>query len=299
MLILGAGLAGCIAASMNQNARVYEASGNKTTHRALLRFRTPDIGEATGIPFKKVKVYKGIWHNGKPVELSPRYINLYSRKVADKINYRSICHQEAVDRYVAPDDFHAILRDQLGNRIDYDMDIKDVIMRTSDEPIISTIPMSVLAGMIDIPSPEFNGRKPKPIMVSRYHIPDCDVFMTYYFTDPTIGVYRASIDGGTLIIESMWEITDDDYKEVKRAFGLTGMILKPIVENFQQHNGKMTPIDERSRRDFIVNATITHGIYSLGRFATWRNLVLDDVYHDLVVIKQLINKDLYGQHLIS
>jgi len=36
-----------------------------------------------------------------------------------------------------------------------------------------------------------------------------------------------------------------------------------------------------------------YNVYSLGRYATWRNILLDDVYHDINVIKQLMDSDGY------
>lgn len=297
MNILGAGLAGCIAGAMNQNARILEAGPNKSTHKALLRFRSTDIGDAVGIPFKKVKVYKGIWHNDEPVALSPRYIALYSRKVSDTISYRSICNQDSVERWVAPIDFHDMLRDQMYNRIEYDIAVDWVDLKSMKRPIVSTLPINILARLLESDIDFKIGEKTNPIKVSRYEVPDCDAFMTYYFTDPTTRVYRASLDGGVLIIESMWDIDDNDFKVVARAFGLTGLRLKPIVENYPQHNGKIAPIDESMRREFILSATLDHKIYSLGRFATWRNLVLDDIYKDVLKIKQLMNKDNYEHNL--
>ena len=66
MSILGAGLSGLIAAAVNPQAKVFEASSrDKQSHRAVLRFRTPAVGDAVGIPFRKIRVYKNIWVDGK------------------------------------------------------------------------------------------------------------------------------------------------------------------------------------------------------------------------------------------
>jgi len=292
MDILGGGLAGCIAGVLNQKSVIYEAGPNKTSHQALLRFRSPDIGEAVGIPFKKVTVYKGIWHNDKPVKLSPRYINLYSRKVSDKCSYRSITKLETEERWVAPSNFHDLLKEEIGDRIEYDCTItSDILSYNLNRPVISTLPINVLAKLL---GKEINiDKNISKIKVSKFIVPDCDVYMTYYYTDPTVMVYRASITGDVLIIESMWDITASDLKVVSRSFGLTGMHLEQVLFNFEQPNGKLSKIDEQERRKFIYEATVENKIYSLGRFATWRNLVLDDVYKDALKIKSLINKDNY------
>jgi hypothetical protein len=61
------------------------------------------------------------------------------------------------------------------------------------------------------------------------------------------------------------------------------------VEIKQQTYAKALPIDEAERRRFIMWASEEKGVYSLGRFATWRpNLLLDDVVNDVRVIQRLI-----------
>jgi hypothetical protein len=65
----------------------------------------------------------------------------------------------------------------------------------------------------------------------------------------------------------------------------------------QQKYGKIAPIDERFRRSSIVQLTTQHKIFSVGRFATWRNILLDDVVNDLAVVKRLIHSSAYEQHL--
>jgi len=294
MIIFGAGLAGCIAGALNDKSVILEPQGNKTTHQALMRFRTPYIGEAIGIPFKKIKVYKGIWHNDKPVELSPRYIALYSRKVSDSIAYRSICNLETTERWIAPIDFHDQLKDQLEDKITYNVDIKNTIDLSQISGIISTIPINILAELYGYTFPDISMNM-SSIKVTKYKVPDCDVSMTYYYTDPTINVYRASINGDELIMESMWDITKEEEKVVMRSFGLTGVIVKPIMKNFIQKNGKMRPIDNHIRKEFIYNMTLNHNVYSLGRFATWRNIVMDDVFKDIHRIKGWMNKSHYDR----
>lgn len=293
MLIIGAGIAGCIAAVLNQNAQVIEPAGNKTTHKALLRFRSPDIGTAVGIPFKEVTVYKGIWHNDQSVPLTPRAIALYSRKTSDAISYRSITNQEPTQRWIAPLDFHDQLKDICGDRIEYNVDLRNLVTMQWDIAI-STIPMQVLAELLFEPIAGLEST-PKVVTISKYKVPGSSVHMTYYYTDPTVHVYRASLEDEELIIESMWDISEEDVATVKRSFGLSGLTLDPIVENHKQQNGKITAVDEDARKEFIVDITERYNIYALGRFATWRNLVLDDVYKDILKIKELSNKSRYDK----
>ena len=291
MLILGAGLAGCIAGLMLPGATIIESGPNKTTHNALLRFKSLKISSAVGIPFKKVKVYKGIWHNDQSVPLTPRAIALYSRKVSDTIAYRSITNLDTVERYIAPQNFHELLKEQLADRIAYGQDFRDWY---SGEAIISTLPLFVNADTFLDKKITAHQTKSAPIFVNRFTIPECDVYMTYYFTDPTTAVYRASITGDQLIIESTFKIAREDFNIVKRAFGLSGMTLEQTMYNREQALGKIVPMDEKLRRSIIVELTANCNLYSLGRFATWRNLLLDDVYDDINVIKRLVNSDLYS-----
>ena len=127
MKILGAGLAGLIAGALNENAYIQEPFENKTTHQALLRFRSPQIGEALGIPFREVDAYKAIWYRGQSTnEVCPRSMVLYSQKVADRISHRSIRHLETEKRWMAPENFQDMLKDICKGRIEYE-DRKSVV----------------------------------------------------------------------------------------------------------------------------------------------------------------------------
>ena len=297
MRILGAGLAGCLAGMLNQRFTICEPKryDEMNKHKAVLRFRSPDIGEAIGIPFEKIEVYKGIWHNDKSVELAPRYINLYSRKVSDKVMARSITNIETTTRWVAPDDIHDILLDILNNRIDYGCEIDDLY--SGDDIKISTLPLFVTAKKLGYDFSVVNNNK--KINVSRFRIPDCDIYQTYYYTDPTVHMYRATITKDILIIESCWEVEEHDITVAKRSFGLHGVLLETLVHNYEQSNGKISPIDDRNRRELLYNLTTDHNIYSLGRFATWKNVVLDDVYHDILTIKKFMLHDKYEARRIN
>ena len=55
----------------------------------------------------------------------------------------------------------------------------------------------------------------------------------------------------------------------------------------EQRFGKIEPIADDERKSLLFRITHEHGVYSLGRFATWRNILLDDVVDDIVAIKRL------------
>ncbi len=218
MYILGAGLAGCIAAHLFPGAHVLEAASREGVgaHRALLRFRSDDISKITGIPFRRVRVTKAViddrhvYCSDVPLSL----LNAYSRKVSGKLQPRSIGDIAPVDRWVAPDDFHAQLVEQLRSAISFDFPIARIsatalwgaddergIDRT-DLPVLSTVPLPValkLTGM-DAELTKMTFQKAS-IFVARGRVKNCDVHQTCYFPSPQLGVYRASITGAVMIVE--------------------------------------------------------------------------------------------------
>jgi hypothetical protein len=63
--------------------------------------------------------------------------------------------------------------------------------------------------------------------------------------------------------------------------------------NVQQYS-KILPISDSERKKFIIWLTDEWGIYSLGRFATWRpGLLMDDVVNDVRVIRKIITDGHY------
>jgi len=293
MLIVGAGLAGLIAANVFPQASVIEAAGrDKLEHKALLRFRSTAVADATGIEFRKVRVFKGIWSGGKFVSPDIRLANLYSQKVICKLADRSIWNLDAVDRYIAPEDFISQLMDNAGSRIEFNNAFDVGLHSIKREPTISTMPMSLLVKMLgETDLPEF---KSAPILVTRYRIQNADVFQTIYFPEHSTNVYRASITGSLLIVESVGAVESSDVLMLMDAFGLH-LLQIDVIDETKQQFGKIAPIDDVWRKNFILRASTQHNIYSVGRFATWRNILLDDVVHDLSVVKRLIKMGLYQQ----
>lgn len=297
MIILGAGLSGLIAAAVNPQAKVFEASSkDRQSHRAVLRFRTPAVGDAVGIPFRKIRVYKNIWVDGKFHDPNIQLSNLYSYKVAGGYFDRSIWKTDAVDRYIAPEDFILRLIDQVGDRVEWETPVEEL---PKDKAIISTIPMNKMLALAGIAKPDAVDFRFSPIRVQRFRVKNADVFQTIYYPAPSTAAYRASITGDLLIVESVDDMAyvSSDLTEVLDSFGLTEEDIEVIDENHKQSYGKIAPIDEHFRRFVVEILSQKHGIYSLGRFATWRNILLDDVLQDLNVVKRLINADSYTRRL--
>jgi hypothetical protein len=297
MIILGAGLSGLIAATINPQAKVFEASSrDKQSHRAVLRFRTPAVGDAVGIPFRKIRVYKNIWVDGKFYDPNVQLSNWYSSKVAGGYFDRSIWKTDAVDRYIAPEDFILRLIDQVGDRVQWETPVEEL---PKDKVVISTIPMNKMLALAGIAKPDALDFRFSPIRVQRFRVKNADVFQTIYYPSPGTAAYRASITGDLLIVESVDDAgyVSSDLLDVLDSFGVTESDIEVIDTNHKQSYGKIAPIDENFRRFVVEILSQKHGIYSLGRFATWRNILLDDVLQDLNVVKRLINADSYTRRL--
>jgi hypothetical protein len=150
--------------------------------------------------------------------------------------------------------------------------------------------MPTMARILDLPTPEF---RHQAIHVRRYRVANSNVHQTVYFPSPETNVYRASITGDLMIVESAAQELDSlDTKYTLRPFGLHRDDVTEI-EQAEQRFGKISPIDDGWRKRFIFELSAQHGVYSFGRFATWRNLLLDDLVQDLDVIKKLISSSSY------
>jgi hypothetical protein len=159
---------------------------------------------------------------------------------------------------------------------------------------ISTAPLPVVLSELGIAT-ELQFER-APITVVRCRVRGADVFQTVYFPDEETPMYRASITGDTLIVEAM--TTDVASKEwMPRALTLIGRAFATevvqVVETVQQQYGKIVPIADADRKRTLFALTQQHGIYSLGRFATWRNILLDDVVKDVHGIKRMMNSTPY------
>lgn len=295
MYIYGAGLAGLIAANVfrkTPGVLICEAQDElPNNHHALLRHRESHIADATGIPFKQVTVRKGINYEGKfYTQATPKLANMYSKKVTGEYAQRSIWNLDPVQRYIAPPNFVQQLA--YGMPISFGLSITKEHIVEATCPKISTIPMPVLMRMMDYPCPEFKYRSIFTIVAD---VEDCDIYQTVYYPNPKLELYRMSITGNRVIAELI-ALPSMDHKEyiehfLELDFGISDSIANLKVSKSKY--GKIVPIDESIRRDFIRTMTRQYNVYSLGRFATWRNILLDDVYYDIKAIKESIAKEGY------
>ena len=293
MIIIGSGIAGKMAAGYFKNFRpqIYEArrEDEGSSHKAIMRFRDDKIGLLLGASLEKVNVSKAIYYKGKFVEHNPMVMNLYSVKVARGIYSRSIHLMDSVDRYIAKESFDAPLTnygyelDKIepnrcifsnGEIIDYDI-------------CISTIPLPIVckAAGFDTFDVEMISY---PIYVTRtkVNVPS-NVYQTIYFPDPKLSVYRASLECQNFIIESDSQYIENEIPEICSAFGLHQDNIEE-KEEFTQDNGKIIDMDDSIRKHLILELTEKFSIYSLGRYATWRNITSDVLLDDLPKIENMM-----------
>lgn len=309
MLIYGAGMAGLLAANMlrRHNPTVHDISKSlPDNHGALLRFRSPDVAEATGQKFKRVLVHKGIHYKGTLHDRADlAMMNLYSQKVTGEVHSRSIINMEPSYRYIAPDDFIKAMVASIGlDRIKLGSPLtREVVEEVGGrEPIISTVPMPVL--MKEMGWENESEFKAMPIWSFQAKIatPFTNIYQTIYYPDPHHPYYRASVTGDRVIVEyaaeeDEWMATDHAIEILSEDFGIIEPELSHPTLKHQSY-GKLLPIPDHERRAFILAMTDRHRIYSVGRFATWRQILMDDVVQDINIVSRFMEeRDNYSRHI--
>ena len=295
MNIIGAGLTGLIAAYAFKDAVIHEYLEAPRVHKAVLRFRTEEVSKLTGIPFKKVTVHKAVSVSGGFVTPNLRHMNHYSLKVTGGYYDRSIGNLEPSVRYIAPIDFHQQMLDKHKDRIFFGSDVQLVDMAV---PVISTLPLGVLIDKfkLDAKMPE-QALASAPIYVTTVDYAHCDLYQTIYFPELDTPVYRASMTGGQLIIESMVPLDYIQVMYVQKTFELPCAPPKKDQRDVKQVIGKFHPLEETYRQQLMYDITTALGIYSLGRHATWRKILLDDVVKDIQRIESMLKTSAYDRML--
>jgi hypothetical protein len=312
LIILGAGLSGLLAARRlwKYKPSIYEKQDAlPNNHSALLRFRSHEVGEAIGIPFKKVRVFKGILQDDyRTITSVPnlRDINAYSLKSTGYALERSIINTETSTRFIAPHDL--IGRLAHSSTIQYSSDAQGLTPEANPETVgaivISTIPMPELMKILNYKNISYESFKTRSIWTINCYLYNVDVYQTLYVPYGPYHPYRVSITGNRMTLEFASE--PDGHAEgwieayinllfpmvamsVEAALSGSGVAFDSIVMK-QQHYGKIVPINNFERQRFILWATDNFNIYSLGRYATWRQILLDDVLKDIGVIDKFIEQ---------
>lgn len=300
MIIIGAGLAGLLAANMlrHRNPTVIEKQSSlPNNHSAVLRFRSNVVSDVTGIEFKKVNVIKStlFWRNHIADNLA------YAEKcTGTMLSNRSIPNAvEVAERYIAPPNLIELLVVS-GSNIKYGIDQH---ILGYDSPVISTIPMPNLMDMLHYPSrPEFKSISGVNIKAK---VAGCDAYISLYVPNPVYPYSRISLTGDELIIEIPRMLIDDGKWEYQQELiwgaaswlGIEPWKITDIEVN-QQRYAKIQEIDEGIRKRFITWASDEHNIFSLGRYACWRpGLLLDDLVKDIRLIERWSNNGGYARRL--
>jgi len=299
MEIYGAGMAGLLTANMlrRYDPVIYESKPSlPNNHNALLRFRSDAVSVATGIPFIAVTVSKAIFFDGKFVEPNLQVNTLYSFKVTGEYQDRSIINTAPVQRFIAPPNFINIIAKSCN--IVYNSELSfSRLNNPVQPPIISTIPMPALMDIVGWERPGFVWM-PIWSVWAELDRPS-NVCQTIYYPAPDLPYYRASITHSRVIVE----FTADPKEEA-------GSYLEDCLDNFgiacghskieisKQTYGKLVPVSLLEGRRFLLAMTDKYHMYSIGRFATWRQILLDDVVHDVKLVDSWItDRDAYNRKL--
>lgn len=296
MIIIGAGLAGAISYGYFSShlPEIYESrEAFGSTHKAILRFKDLNIGYLLGVPLEEIEVSKSIYYQGQFVDINPMVSNLYSKKVAKGIYDRSIITEGEVKRFIANRDFeisgihYEKTLVKLERGLCYFSDGTEVVF----DVCISTIPLPFMMKAIGISGTDLKIES-YDIQVARIFVKtDCRVYQTIYFPELQLNIYRATLEPGVLIVEFVGgQLDEKEWNYVLGSFGLEWSDLGE-KEIFTQKMGKIVEMDDLQRKDLILRLTEEFGVYSFGRYATWRNISSEHLLKDLRVIDKLLKLD--------
>ena len=295
-IVIGAGMAGLLAAAMLRNeckCVVEKQSEVPNNHSAVLRFRSHIVGDALNIPFKKVSVMKAVqeWRNPIADALA------YSNKTNGSYTLRSIisANSSISDRYIAPADFIQQMVDRVNCEFRFSTEINLGMIEdwnSEKTPIISTMPMPIMMKILEWkPKQEFMATSGTNI---KFVVEDMDAYCSLYVPEPTFPGSRISITGSEVVVECQGDHGDivensrSIIQDVCNYLGIAGADITSTKISRQKYS-KILPYDENDRKRFIMWASDTWGIYSLGRFATWRpGVLLDDLVNDIRFISRVI-----------
>lgn len=294
--IIGAGLAGLLAGNMLSHRHPIISEAQPTlpnNHSAVLRFKTSSVGDVLNIPFRKVTMVKTAlpWLNPVADALA------YSRKnTGISRSDRSIIAGTVTEpRWIAPPNLIWLMAERLTISYSQSFLFKDKERGENWRPTISTIPMPTLMKLLNYPKADqfkFSGTAGMNIKARLFN---CDAYISLLVPDENYIFSRISVTGDEMIVEC--PVAEDIYGDILNiaidAAELLGLEVDgKTLSHHQQKYAKINPLeDDEARKDFIYWATDQHGIFSLGRFATWRpHLLLDDLVQDIRLIDKWIEK---------
>ena len=313
-VIVGAGLSGLIAANLLKSRGfdilVYEKQTTlPDNHQAVLRFRSPALGEALGIPFKKVQAVLCLAPTSYPGQNALLHAMSYSDATTgirrtDRSITRLLDGPKVVERWIAPPNFREILFERIKGDVRYGHSW------TLDEqpfkiPVVSTIPMSVVYQMTALTpagvAPTFRANHYSTASADALNT---DAYGSIYNPRPSFDEpwTRASVTGSRVSLEISMGWDDEEPTGAQRdgsivllarvMLDLMGVSIDyrkdpPRVQ--YSASDRILPIPDRVRKGFIMHLTDKYNIYSLGRFATWRpGMLLDDIVQDVNIVASMI-----------
>ena len=219
--------------------------------------------------------------------------------------------KEVVDRWIyRANNLHKELGNRLVEKTHYKRKYKDYIPLESSfsKAVISTLPMPTLMALLNYPTGvEFESLEG---MTVTFKLPNFWAFGSIYLPNRSTPFSRIGLQGDKVILEAYnnhqidsagidtewWESDADTISAAALSClfeVLPNSVARALLDDGARDNyvinhiphAKILPINERERQRFIMWATDNHGIYSMGRLATWRpGLLLTDLVRDFRVV---------------
>jgi hypothetical protein len=306
LTIVGAGLVGLLAAyhfsKKNFKVTIIDKKDKASNdHHAILRMKT-DIRtfcpELKGI--EQATIHKNVLFDNKlHSECNILMNNFYSLKTTGTLKDRSIWNLEAGTRFIPPVDFYDQLLELCCNQgVDIILNTPMTREHITKDTII-TAPLPAVLKSLGVPL-NANEFKSEAIMVYENIIDsnlESNIHQTLYIPEPNKAPYRISIVQNRVIAELPRKEEKEEYNSMTQrldshmlAFGIQSYDMSKWVAKTQPL-GKLVPINEDTRKGYIYNITKSTGTFLLGRFATWRQIMLDDVLKDIIKIEQLMKME--------
>jgi len=222
---------------------------------------------------------------------------MYSYKVTGNILDRSIRNLESEVRYIAPDNLFDLLKIGLNIRTGCDQ-LSELFDGNYDEPKLSYVKMPQVMDHLNVEKPIFSFN-PVYTVNAKILEPKVDIYQTIYYPGDE-DYYRASITKDNLIIEFIREPKLDELEDIvshilSDDFGITVAQCKNPTFN-SLPVGKMNPINDNVRKNFIFQLTNQYNIYSFGRNGIWKSIRLDQLFEDLHRIDKMIRSGNYERN---
>lgn len=294
--IIGAGLSGVMAYKFFkemdyvESIKVFEKSPAEsflTNHSAILRVKTLDVINILKCRYSEIKIEKNYFYDDC---LSPvptiKSKNEYSRKVTGEIHERSIgMENENRTRYLI--ELSSIKVDLY----DFCFSTDFFSQQEKFDVIISTIPMPDLLLKKKISLDEEFCLKAVATINAKSSV-KINTNQTIYVSDPEYSCYRISIQQNQAVIAEFAdldpEISYGEFNSLIELFALQEKDMSEIKHNVLSY-GKIIPINSDYRKHLIMKLSEEYSIYSLGRFAIWKNSVgADDVAKDIRKIETML-----------